>query len=166
MATTEQTMEHVIEEIKALRAREQNREKEMAEMKGKLVAAEVRSNAALAVNVSLVDAKEVQQKVKNFSGKKSEWKEFALKYEAKLAARSPQITETFRWLRNRESDLAVTMEELEIENESYKELTAQLHMSLLLHIEGDALPYVTNVSYNNGLEAYRKLLKEYEKRTR
>ena len=159
-------MEHVIEEIRALRAREQNREREMEEMKGKLVAAEVRSNAALAVNVSLVDAKEVQQKVKNFSGKKSEWKEFALKYEAKLAARSPQITETFRWLRNRESDLAVTMEEFEIENESYKELSTQLHMSLLLHIDGDALPYVTNVSYNNGLEAYRKLLKEYEKRTR
>ena len=61
-----------------------------------------------------------------------------------------------RWAEKK--DEVIVCEKIELEGEEWWPLAMELHGSLVMHVEDEAMPFVTNTVEQNGLEAWRRLV--------
>ena len=119
--------------------------------------------AAAATATPLVDTRAFG-KVSTFSGARAEWSDWKFTFQAYMSGANPAAAECMRW--SEQQKQAITDEEVDRQSPAAKQLSKQLYLALSLQVRNEALSKVRNVEMNNGLEAWRRLVEEYEPSSR
>ena len=102
-------------------------------------------------------------KLANFDSKAASWKDWAFKFENMAAAGVPLWRDSLEWAAQQETPI-LTVDDIEAGPDSV-EVNPQVYVALAELLEGEALDIVPNTSRGAGLEAWRKLVRRFDRHT-
>jgi hypothetical protein len=104
-----------------------------------------------------------------FSKGEHEWKEFSFEFGVILGSESPEMLETLKYVeaQDQEFDTAKVrvLDEARADNMDLEKLSKELYEALVCTTEGEARLMVRNVSTQDGVLAWHRLYRHYNRRT-
>ena len=134
----------------------------VARLEERATAAEVAA-AAKTKSTPLVDTRAFGRPA-TFGGDRNEWRQWSFSFTAFLAAASDEAGPALEWAATQQT--AFLMDDVEIQEPRWVEVSRQLYLALSLQCKGDPAAMIQNTPGQNGLDAWRKLCQFYEPVTR
>ena len=103
-------------------------------------------------------------KPKEFDGSENMWMDFAFKFENWLVATYHGAREILRWAEQEERTIDTDDGEIPttMDAEERKVMNVNLYLALAQLVTGEALTILKNCEANNGLDAWRRLVRHYK----